>query len=98
MDATDVVIVGGGPVGLMLATELALAEVRVVVLERRTDIDPTIKAGSLNVPTLEALDRRGFTPALSEARAANLERFAAFMKERSAPATPPMRFVGHFGG
>ena len=33
----DVVVVGGGPVGLRLASELALAKVKVVVLERHTE-------------------------------------------------------------
>ncbi|GAA2382415.1 FAD-dependent monooxygenase [Dactylosporangium salmoneum] len=86
----DVVVAGAGPVGLMLASELALAGVRVTVLERRTEIDLTIKAGSLNSPTIEALDRRGLTPALQEAAAANLKAFA------KAPAGK--RFAGHFGG
>ena len=36
MDEHEVVVVGGGPTGLMLAGELALAGVDVVVLERRT--------------------------------------------------------------
>ncbi len=33
----DVAVIGGGPVGLWLACELALAKVRVIVLERRTE-------------------------------------------------------------
>jgi len=33
----DVVVIGGGPVGLWLACELALAKVKVLVLERRTE-------------------------------------------------------------
>jgi 2-polyprenyl-6-methoxyphenol hydroxylase-like FAD-dependent oxidoreductase len=36
-DDFEVVIVGGGPVGLWLACELALARVRVAVLERRAN-------------------------------------------------------------
>jgi choline dehydrogenase-like flavoprotein len=50
----DVAIVGGGPVGLMLACELQLAGASVLVLERLTEIDPTIKAGSVTLPTAEA--------------------------------------------
>ena len=45
----DVLVVGAGPVGLMLATELQLAGVRVVVVERRTELDTAIKAGSLQL-------------------------------------------------
>jgi thioredoxin reductase len=36
-DDSDVIIAGGGPVGLLLACELRLAEVGVVVLERTPD-------------------------------------------------------------
>lgn len=54
----DVAICGAGPVGLMLACELRLAGASVLVLERLADIDPTVKAGSINVPTSEAFYRR----------------------------------------
>ena len=37
----DVVIAGGGPTGLMLAGELALAGVDVAIIERRPDQDLT---------------------------------------------------------
>ena len=86
----DVIVAGGGPVGLMLACELALGGASVVVLERRTEIDPTVKAGSLNVPAVEAFDRRGLFPALAEAQRLTLEQLAAFRRERSPdPAGPP---------
>jgi 2-polyprenyl-6-methoxyphenol hydroxylase-like FAD-dependent oxidoreductase len=97
-DFVDVVVAGGGPVGLMLACELRLAGVGVVVLERRTEIDMTIKAGALNLPTVQALYHRGMLPALKEARAANAEKFAAFMKQQTGASRPGPRFVGHFGG
>ena len=55
-----VVVAGGGPTGLMLAAELALAGVDAVVVERRTsqDLDGS-RAGGLNARTLEVLDQRG---------------------------------------
>ena len=55
-----VVIVGGGPTGLMLAGELALAGVDVVIVERRTsqDLDGS-RAGGLHSRTIEVLDQRG---------------------------------------
>lgn len=55
-----VVISGGGPTGLMLAAELALADVDVAVVERRPDqaIVET-RAGGLHARTLEILDQRG---------------------------------------
>lgn len=55
-----VVVAGGGPTGLMLAAELALAGIDVVVVERRPnqDVDGS-RAGGLHARTLEVLDQRG---------------------------------------
>ncbi|MCD2198068.1 FAD-dependent monooxygenase [Actinomycetospora endophytica] len=55
----DVVIVGGGPVGLFLAGELRLAGARPVVLERRSDPDPSDKAHGLAGQVVQLLDHRG---------------------------------------
>src|SRR3569832_256179 len=56
----DIVIAGGGPTGLMLAAELALADVDVAIVERRPDqaILET-RAGGLHARTIEILDQRG---------------------------------------
>ena len=56
----QVVIAGGGPTGLMLAAELALAEVDVVIVERRAsqELDGS-RAGGLHARTIEMLDQRG---------------------------------------
>jgi 2-polyprenyl-6-methoxyphenol hydroxylase-like FAD-dependent oxidoreductase len=55
-----VVIAGGGPTGLMLAGELALAGVDVAIVERRTSQDlPGSRAGGLHSRTIEVLDQRG---------------------------------------
>src|SRR5262245_58079965 len=55
-----VVIAGGGPTGLMLAGELALAGVDLAVVERRTsqEVDGS-RAGGLHSRTIEVLDQRG---------------------------------------
>ena len=55
-----VVIAGGGPTGLMLAGELALAGVDTLIVERRIDqeIDGS-RAGGLLARTIEVLDQRG---------------------------------------
>ena len=56
----EVVIAGGGPTGLMLASELALAGIDVVVVERRsTDKVDGLRAGGLHSRTIEVLDQRG---------------------------------------
>jgi 3-(3-hydroxy-phenyl)propionate hydroxylase len=55
-----VVIAGGGPTGLMLAGELALAGVDVAMVERRASQDLLgSRAGGLHSRTLEVLDQRG---------------------------------------
>ncbi|CAN5212746.1 FAD-dependent monooxygenase [soil metagenome] len=55
-----VVIAGGGPTGLMLAGELALAGIDVVIVERRAsqDLDGS-RGGGLHSRTIEVLDQRG---------------------------------------
>ncbi|MGI8772528.1 MAG: FAD-dependent monooxygenase [Acidobacteriaceae bacterium] len=55
-----VVIAGGGPTGLMLAAELALAGVDAAIVERRTSQDLLgSRAGSLHSRTIEVFDQRG---------------------------------------
>lgn len=92
----DVVVAGAGPVGLMLACELRLAGVEVLVVERLTEIDRTIKAGAINVPTAQAFDRRGLLPELLAHQQAAIERMNAFDVRRVAANRPPI--AGHFAG
>src|SRR5581483_8227380 len=55
-----VVLAGGGPTGLMLAGELALASVDVAIVERRATQDLAgSRAGGLHARTIEVLDQRG---------------------------------------
>jgi 3-(3-hydroxy-phenyl)propionate hydroxylase len=55
-----VVIAGGGPTGLMLAGELALAGVDVAIVERRASQDLIgSRAGGLHARAIEVLDQRG---------------------------------------
>jgi 3-(3-hydroxy-phenyl)propionate hydroxylase len=55
-----VVIAGGGPTGMMLAAELALAKVDVAIVERRENQDLVgSRAGGLHSRTIEVLDQRG---------------------------------------
>jgi 2-polyprenyl-6-methoxyphenol hydroxylase-like FAD-dependent oxidoreductase len=100
----DVTVVGAGPVGLVLAAELALCGATVQVLERRAEPDEAMKAGAINVPAAEALDRRGLLPAAEQVQREMLERVGAFA--RKADDQPPgggqevreSRFTGHFAG
>ncbi|MER7206861.1 FAD-dependent monooxygenase [Streptosporangium sp. NPDC000239] len=59
MEKTDVVVVGGGPTGLMLACELRLAGVEVVVLDRLAERGRESRAGGIHARTMEVLDQRG---------------------------------------
>lgn len=64
MGTTDVVVVGAGPTGLMLACELALGGVAVRVLEERIDIPNITRAFAVHARTLELLDARGMADEL----------------------------------
>jgi 2-polyprenyl-6-methoxyphenol hydroxylase-like FAD-dependent oxidoreductase len=72
------VIAGGGPTGLMLAGELALAGVDVAIVERRASQDlPGSRAGGLHSRTIEVLDQRGIANRfLSEGQVAQVAGFA----------------------
>jgi 3-(3-hydroxy-phenyl)propionate hydroxylase len=73
-----VVIAGGGPTGLMLAGELALAGVDVAIVERRANQDlPGSRAGGLHSRTIEILDQRGIADRfLSQGQVAQVAGFA----------------------
>jgi len=59
-DEHAVVVAGGGPTGLMLAAELALAGIDVAVVERRGDHElEGSRAGGFHARTIEVLDQRG---------------------------------------
>jgi len=74
-----VVIAGGGPTGLMLAGELALAGVDVAIIERRPDQQLAgSRAGGLSSRTLEVFDQRGLVDRfLAEGQKAQVAGFAA---------------------
>src|SRR5881394_200973 len=73
-----VVIVGGGPTGLMLAGELALARVDVAIVERRASQDLAgSRAGGLHSRTIEVLDQRGIADRfLSQGKVMQVAGFA----------------------
>lgn len=66
----EVIIVGGGPTGMMLAAELRLQGVGVVVLEKDAEPARHVRALGLHVRSIEVLDQRGL-----------LDRFLAHGKQ-----------------
>jgi 2-polyprenyl-6-methoxyphenol hydroxylase-like FAD-dependent oxidoreductase len=70
-----VVIAGGGPTGLMLAGELALAGIDVAIVERRASQDLTgLRAGGLHARTIEILDQRGIAASFLRGKKRRLPR------------------------
>ena len=78
-----VVIAGGGPTGMMLAAELALAKVDVAVVERRPDhVLAGSRAGGFHSRTIEVLDQRGVA-----------DRFLAEVRWLRRRRSPPPRWT-----
>ncbi|WP_435896929.1 FAD-dependent monooxygenase [Streptomyces diastaticus] len=59
---TQVAVVGGGPVGMLLAAELASHGVGTVLLEARGDVSERPKANTLHARAVQCLARRGHLP------------------------------------
>ncbi|MBB5960759.1 2-polyprenyl-6-methoxyphenol hydroxylase-like FAD-dependent oxidoreductase [Saccharothrix tamanrassetensis] len=96
----DVLIVGGGPVGLFLAGELALSGCSVLLLERDREIGSPLKALPLGLRGLtagsaEAFYRRGLLAAMVRASGADENQVGAAPDAVEAPAP---RNVSHFAG
>jgi 2-polyprenyl-6-methoxyphenol hydroxylase-like FAD-dependent oxidoreductase len=80
-----VVIAGGGPAGMMLAAELALAKVDVAVIERRPDHALVgSRAGGFHSRTIEVFDQRGIADRfLAEGQVAQVATFATTVLDMS---------------
>ena len=83
----DVIVAGGGPTGLMLASELRLHGVHVLVLEKESEPTRRVRALGLHVRTIEVMDQRGL-----------LERFLALGQQYPvggfSPASSSRRRTG----
>src|ERR1700748_3586842 len=91
----DVIIAGAGPVGLFLASELALAKCSVLILEKAESPQSALKrlpfgVRGLSAPTIEALYRRGL---LGE-----LELHKRLKNPHQNAGQGARRQVGHFAG
>jgi 2-polyprenyl-6-methoxyphenol hydroxylase-like FAD-dependent oxidoreductase len=93
----DVIIVGAGPTGLMLAGELRLAGVRPLVLERQPQLRDTPKAGGLSGQILELLRYRGllerFEAASTDPSPALRLPFGGLHVDFTHLAVPPMKLL-----
>jgi 3-(3-hydroxy-phenyl)propionate hydroxylase len=80
-----VVIAGGGPTGMMLAAELALAKVDVAIVEKRPDhVLVGSRAGGFHSRTIELLDQRGVADRfLAEGKTAQAAMLAATVLDMS---------------
>ncbi len=98
MSEHAVVIAGGGPAGMMLAAELALAKVDVAVVERRPDhVLAGSRAGGLLTRTIEVLDQRGVADRfLAEGRVHDAMPFGTAMLDMSDLPTRHPYFLGIF--
>jgi bifunctional hydroxylase/dehydrase len=89
---TDVIVVGAGPAGMMLAGELRLAGVNVTVLERLAAPTGESRGLGFTARTMEVFDQRGLLPRLGEFEVSNVGHFGGL----------PMDFGilegAHFGG
>ena len=83
----DVIIVGGGPTGMVLAAELRLHDVRVLVVEKDAEPTPVVRSLGLHARSIEVMDQRGL-----------LERFlelgSSIRSAASSPPSPPRRRSG----
>src|SRR5579863_6308822 len=80
-----VLIAGAGPTGMMLAAELALANVDVAVVERRPDhVLVGSRAGGFHSRTIEVLDQRGIADRfLAEGQVAQATTIATTLLDMS---------------
>ncbi|MFJ3883234.1 SDR family oxidoreductase [Streptomyces sp. NPDC090077] len=86
---TQVIVVGAGPVGLLLAGELRLAGADVVVLDRLTAPTAESRASSLHARTVEILDSRGLLERLGDVPRENTGHFGGIPLDLGLPGPYP---------
>lgn len=88
---TEVIVVGAGPVGLLLAGELRLGGADVVVVERRSAPTGESRAAQLNARTMEIFDQRGLLDRLGPVQRVGTGHFGGL------PVTVDTAFSHHPG-
>jgi 2-polyprenyl-6-methoxyphenol hydroxylase-like FAD-dependent oxidoreductase len=90
---SDVIVVGAGPTGLLLAGDLAEAGVDVTVLERRAaEVSNLSRAFAVHARTLEVLDARGLADELDGTGAGRLSGMRLFRRAQVDLSRLPSRF------
>ena len=87
MDA-QVIVVGAGPVGLMLAAELRLGGADVIVLERLAEPTTESRASTLHARTMEILDQRGLLERLGTPPSEAMGHFGGLPLDLTHVPTP----------
>ncbi|MER5495359.1 FAD-dependent monooxygenase [Streptomyces sp. NPDC002490] len=86
---SPVIVVGAGPVGLMLAGELRLGGAEVVVVERLTTPTTESRASTLHARTMEILDGRGLLDELVPVPHDVMGHFGGISLDLTLPSTHP---------
>ncbi|MFI9007939.1 SDR family oxidoreductase [Actinosynnema sp. NPDC053489] len=92
---TDVVVVGAGPVGLLLAGDLCAGGARVTVLERLTEPTTESRASTLHARTMDVLAERGVLEALGALPPGGPGHFGGIRLDLTA-ADPGHRYAGQW--
>ncbi|MCX4696885.1 FAD-dependent monooxygenase [Streptomyces sp. NBC_01408] len=85
----DVIVVGAGPVGLLLAGELCRGGADVVVLEKRRAPSTESRASTLHARTMEILDVLGLLPDLGGPPVEPRGHFGGIPLDLTGPSTHP---------
>jgi len=93
MNRSDVVIVGAGPVGLLLAVELRLGGTQVVVLDSLARPSTVSRASTLHARTMELFDQRGLLAAFRDAPVDLLSHLAGIPLDLSVTGS---RYAGQW--
>jgi 2-polyprenyl-6-methoxyphenol hydroxylase-like FAD-dependent oxidoreductase len=101
MNDGDVIVVGAGPTGLMLACELAMRGIQVCLVERRAETPNITRAFAVHARTLELLDSRGLADELLP-RGVRIDEVApapgAVLDLRKLDSTFPMLLIAPQSG